>query len=431
MEPILYVAMVLGIAAVLASMVSVELGISVAVIEILAGVGLGNTLHLATQDWLVFLASFGSVVLTFNAGAEIDPAQLRRTWRASLLIGSASFAAPFTLVLLLCRYALGWSWQAAEIGGIALSTTSVAVIWAVAVETGLARTELGQLVISATFITDLGTVFALSVLFVTPTWWLVPFVAVSVALIALMRALEDWFFARYGDRVIEPELKGAFAALLVLMWLAEKAQAEAVLPAFVLGFAVAPTFARHRELQSRFRVVSFALLTPFFFLRAGLNVSLGLVAANVGLLVVLLGAKLVAKTAAVYPLARRYAPDAAWPVALLMSTGLTFGTIASQAGLSLGVITRAQFSVLVCTVVLSAVVPTAIAQALLRRRPVVEPVASGGRPTWDGYAPGPGDDDEVPEHRPPHNLPIGPPVPTDDGSPAHPNEGGISETERR
>jgi Kef-type K+ transport system membrane component KefB len=234
--------------------------------------------------------SFGSVVLTFNAGAEIDPAQLRRTWRASLLIGGVSFAAPFAVVLVLCRYAVGWSWPAAQIGGIALSTTSVAVIWAVAVETGLAGTGLGQLLISATFITDLGTVLALSVLFVSPTWWLLPFVVVSLTLILLMRRLEDWFFTRYGDRVIEPELKGAFAALLLLMWLAEKAYAEAVLPAFVLGFALAPTFVRHRELQSRFRVVSFALLTPFFFFRAGLNVSLGLVTANVGLLVVLLGA---------------------------------------------------------------------------------------------------------------------------------------------
>jgi Kef-type K+ transport system membrane component KefB len=89
--------------------------------------------------------------LTFNAGAEIDPDQLRRTWRASLLIGGASFSAPFVLVLLLCRLALAWSWRASEIGGIALSTTSVAVIWAVAVETGLAHTRLGQLMISATF----------------------------------------------------------------------------------------------------------------------------------------------------------------------------------------------------------------------------------------------------------------------------------------
>ena len=158
---------------------------------------------------------------------------------------------------------------------------------------------------------------ALSVLFVTPTWWLVPFVVVSVALIVVMRRLERWFFARYGDRVIEPEVKGAFAALLILMWLADMAHAEAVLPAFVLGFAVAPALARHRELQSRFRVVSFALLTPFFFLRAGLNVSAGLIIANVVLLVLLLGAKLVTKTLSVYPLARRYATADAWPVALL------------------------------------------------------------------------------------------------------------------
>lgn len=372
MDAALFVAMVLAITAVAASMVSVELGISVAIVEILAGVAVGNTLQLGTPDWLLFLASLGGVVLTFNAGAEIDPEQLRRTWRASLSIGGVSFVAPFGLVLLLARYGLGWDWQAAEIAGIALSTTSVAVIWAVAVETGLARTELGQLLISATFVTDLGTVLALSVLFVTPTWWLVPFVVVSIVLIPAMRGLENWFFSRYGDRVIEPELKGAFAALLILMWLGEKAHAEAVLPAFVLGFAVAPILARHPELRSRFRIVSFALLTPFFFLRAGLNVSLGLVVANVGLVALFLAAKLVAKTSTVYPFARRWVPQAAWPVALLMSTGLTFGTIASQAGLEMGVITPTQYSVLVCVVVLSAVIPTALAQRLLRRIPLTE-----------------------------------------------------------
>lgn len=375
MDASLFVAMILGITAVVASMVSVKLGVSVAVVEILAGLVLGNTLHLSTPDWLVFLAGFGSVVLTFNAGAEIDPDQLRRTWKASLMIGGASFLVPFGVVLLLCRYLLYWSWPAAQIGGIALSTTSVAVVWAVAVETGLARTELGQLIISATFITDLGTVLALSILFVTPTWWLVPFVVVSAVLIIAMRALEPWFFDHFGDRVIESELKGAFAALLLLMWLGSKANAEAVLPAFVLGFALAPTFARHRELQARFRIVSFAILTPFFFLRAGLNVSIPLVVANLGLLGLVLGSKLAAKTGSVYPLARRYAGRDAWPVALLMSTGLTFGTIASQAGLSMGVITKTQFSVLVCAVVLSAVLPTALAQRLLR--------ASDDRPPAD------------------------------------------------
>jgi Kef-type K+ transport system membrane component KefB len=212
--------------------------------------------------------------------------------------------------------------------------------------------------------------------------------------------LEGWYFDRYGDRVIEAELKGAFAALLVLMWLGQRAQAEAVLPAFVLGFALAPVLARHPKLRSRFRIVSFALLTPFFFLRAGLNVSLSLVLTNLGIVGLLLALKLIAKTSTVYPLARRYAGGSAWPVALLMSTGLTFGTIASQTGLVLLVINRAQFSVLVCVVVLSAIVPTALAQRILQSQSATRPhpAAQEAAQPWP-YAPATEDDDEVPHQR--------------------------------
>jgi Kef-type K+ transport system membrane component KefB len=376
----LAVAAVLVVAALIASMVSVELGLSVAVIEIIAGIVVGNTMHLGTPQWLAFLASFGSVVLTFLAGAEVDPTALRRSWRGSLLIGSLSFAAPFALALLACRYAAGWDWRAAEIGGVALSTTSLAVVYAVLVETGLNATRIGQLIMSSTFVTDLGTVLALSVLFVRPTWWLVPFVAVSAALIAIMPRLEGWFFGRYGSRVIEPEIKGAFAALLVLMWLGDKAASHPVLPAFLLGLAVSRTFERHRITQQRFRVVAFALLTPFFFLRSGMNVSLPLVWANIGLLGLLLAVKLLAKTAAVYPLARRYAKPHATFTTLLMSTGLTFGTISATYGYTAGIINRAQFSVLVCVVVLTAVVPTAIAQRFFAPRSATLDLPAGPEP---------------------------------------------------
>ena len=218
----------------------------------------------------------------------------------------------------------------------------------------LVRARLGASVFVATL--------ALAVLFIRPTWWLVPFLGVSILLIWLMIGLQPWFFRRYGDRVIEPEIKGAVAALLVLMFFAERAQSHAVLPAFVLGLALAPIFHRHRELGRRFRVVAFALLTPFFFLKGGLNVSLGLVWANFGLLVLLLLAKQVTKFVGVYPFARRYVPGDAMFLTLLMSTGLTFGTISSLYGLNAGILTRAQFSVLVTAVVASAVIPTLIAQ---------------------------------------------------------------------
>lgn len=360
----LYVAMALGVAILVASMISVEVGLSVSVIEIVLGVVLGNTLHLSTPDWLVFLATFGSVVLTFLAGAEVDPGELRATWKASLLIGGFSFVSPFVAAMLACRFIFGWDWQAAEIGGIALSTTSLAVVYAVLVETGLNATTIGKQIMSATFVTDLGTVLALSALFIRPNWWLVPFVGVSVVLIVAMPRLDRWFFARYGDRVIEPEIKGAFAALFALMWLGAKADSQAVLPAFILGLAVSRTFAANMATQKRFRVIAFGLLTPFFFLRSGMNVSLSLVVANLGLLLLLLGVKLVAKSVAVYPLARRFAQPHAAFTTLLMSTGLTFGTIASTFGLTAGFITEAQFSVLVSVVVLTAVLPTAIAQRL-------------------------------------------------------------------
>ena len=362
METSLYVAMVLAVVVMAASMLSVELGLSVAVIEICLGVAVGNTLHLPTPDWLVFLAGFGSVVLTFLAGAEVDPGELRQTWKASLLIGGFSFAAPFVGAMLACRYGFGWDWKAAQIGGTALSTTSLAVVYAVLVESGLNATRIGKLIMSSTFVTDMGTVLALSVLFITPSWWLAPFVLISLLLIVVMPRLEEWFFRRYGSRVIEPEIKGAFAALLVLMWLGSKAHSQAVLPAFLLGLALSRTFARHHALQQRFRVVAFALLTPFFFIRSGMNVSLPLVMANLGLLVALLAVKLVFKALAVYPLARRYAPGHSMFTTLLMSTGLTFGTISATYGYTAGIITRAQFSVLVTVVVLTAVVPTAVAQ---------------------------------------------------------------------
>jgi Kef-type K+ transport system membrane component KefB len=346
----------------LASMASVELGVSVALLEIGVGVVAGNVFALESPPWMDFLASFGGIVLTFLAGAEVDPRVMREKLTPSLLIGGLSFLLPFLAAWALCSRVLGWSAPAALIGGIALSTTSLAVVYAVLVETGLTSTPIGKLLMASTFVTDFGTAAALSVLFLRPTLWLVPFVGVSILVIWLMRSLQPWFFARYGRRVIEPEIKGAFAALLVLMFFADRAQSHAVLPAFVLGLAVAGIFHRDPELTRRFRVVAFTLLTPFFFLKSGLNVSLPLVWANAGLLAALFAVKLAAKFVAVYPVARRYAPADAVFSTLLMSTGLTFGTISALYGLNAGILDRAQFSVLVATVIASAVIPTVIAQ---------------------------------------------------------------------
>jgi Kef-type K+ transport system membrane component KefB len=361
MEPI-QLAAALSVFVLLASIFSVELGITVALIELTLGVVAGNLFDLHSQEWLDFVASFASIVLTFLAGMEVDPGYLRRRAKASFGIGFASFAGPFAIAALVALFLLDWSVRASLIAGTALSTTSLAVVYAVLVERGLTDTRIGKLLMSATFVTDVCTATALSAIFITPNIWFPAFLVVSVGLILLLPRVAPWFFARYGDRVIEPEIKLVFAVLLALMVLADLAHGHAVLPAFVLGLAMSRHFAEHREEQKRLRVVAFAFLTPFFFLKGGLNVSLGAVAANLGLLAVLLAAKMVPKVAFVFPLARRAAPREATFTTLLMSTGLTFGTISSLYGLSAGIIDRTQFSLLVTVVVLSAIVPTAIAE---------------------------------------------------------------------
>ena len=361
MEPI-QLAAALSVLVLLASMVSVEIGITVALIELTLGVVAGNVFNLQSQDWLDFIASFASIVLTFLAGMEVDPSYLRRRAKASFGIGFASFVGPFVFATLVTLFVIDWSVRASLIAGTALSTTSLAVVYAVLVERGLTDSRIGKLLMSATFVTDVCTATALSVIFVTPNVWYPVFLVVSVGLIVLLPRAAPWFFTRYGDRVIEPEIKLVFAVLLGLMVVADLAHGHAVLPAFVLGLAMSRHFADHREEQKRLRVVAFAFLTPFFFLKGGLNVSLNAVAANLGILGVLIAAKMVPKVAFVLPLARRAAPREATFTTLLMSTGLTFGTISALYGLSAGIIDRTQFSLLVTVVVLSAIVPTAIAE---------------------------------------------------------------------
>ncbi|MHB1244614.1 MAG: cation:proton antiporter, partial [Gaiellaceae bacterium] len=261
MEPV-QLAAVLAAVVLVASMLSVELGITVALLELTLGVVAGNVFDLGSQEWLDFVATFASIVLTFLAGMEVDPAYMRRRLEASAAVGVSSFAGPFLVASLVAFVLLDWTLKASLIAGTALSTTSLAVVYAVLVERGLTDVGIGKLLMSATFVTDLCTALALSAIFVKPNVWFPVFLLVSLALILALPRIASWFFGRYGDRVIEPEIKLVFACLLLLMVLADASNGHAVLPAFVLGLVMSRHYQEHREEQKRLRVVAFAFLTP-------------------------------------------------------------------------------------------------------------------------------------------------------------------------
>lgn len=348
-----------------ASVFSIRLGISVAIVEIVAGMLLGNFLGIDSNehDWLIFLAGLGSVVLTFLAGAEIDPAALRKTWKASLTIGSLSFLAPFLIAIAFAYVVLDWSFQASLLAGVALSTTSVAVVYIVLVESGSSKTELGNLILSSCFVTDLGTAVALSVLFVQPGFSILFMVAGIIFATIFVPRLLEWVLPRLmGRGGGEPEVKLVLLMIVGLGLSAEVGGQHAVLPAYILGLVTAKVFINNAEVLKKVRVLTMAFLTPFFFITAGLNVSMEAIVTGAGLIAVLFAVKIVGKFVGVYPISKRLVGKDSVYLTLLMSTGLTFGTISAQYGLSSGIIDRFQFSVLVMVVILTAIIPTIIAQ---------------------------------------------------------------------
>ena len=384
-ENIWYLAAIWMGLAFIASLISIRVGISVALIEIVVGVIVGN-IHfhggqhiLQTTDWINFLAMLGSGVLTFLAGAEIDPASLRANLRASMTIGIVSFLLPFVCVWLFAQFVLDWPLHQAQIAGIALSTTSVAVVYAVMIESGLGQTPMGKTILAACFITDFGTVLALGTLFADFNWWLVVFVVVTAVMLWFMPIWTQFIITKLGaTRVSEPEVKFIFLVLFFLGGLASTAKSEAVLPAYLVGLVVAGVFLRDKTLVHRMRSIAFTIFTPFYFIKAGSYVSLPALWASIGIIVLLLVMKMATKYIGVWPLTKVFymRNREAHYTTLLMATGLTFGTISALFGLQNHIIDQSQYTVLVTVVILSAFVPTLIAQKFFQ--PKIETMVEWG-----------------------------------------------------
>ncbi|MGV8057925.1 MAG: cation:proton antiporter [Smithellaceae bacterium] len=361
-----YIPLVVGLLVFLASIISLRLGLSVAIIEIALGAIAGN-MGLHTEEWMLYISQFGGIILTYLAGTEIDTQLFKEKFKESFLIGFFSFLVPFIAAFLFTYHFAGWGYKPSLIAGIALSTTSLAVVYSVLVETGLTKTQVGKLLMAATFVTDMGTALALSIMFVQTTMFTLVFYVGSVLLIIFVHRFSPYILNHpiYFNKVIEPEIKFIFLILLIFIFFAQLGGGQAILPAFVLGLVMSKHFEEKRKTRvilNRLRTVAYAFITPIFFIVGGMKVSLTMIITSLGLFAALFIVKIFAKFIGVYFLAKKYIPGGSMYTTLLMSTGLTFGTISSLFGLQAGIINQTQYSILVGVVVASAIIPTFIAQ---------------------------------------------------------------------
>jgi glutathione-regulated potassium-efflux system ancillary protein KefC len=335
------------------------------VAQLIIGAIVGPMGLAAKSEWITFLAGTGAIVLTFLAGAELDPVIFRTKWKEAMVVGLVGFFGPFLGCTAVARFILHWSDKSSWLAGVALSTTSVAVVYAVMLELGLNKTDFGKAILAACFVNDLGTVIALGLIFSPFTIRTVIFVAVSAVVFFILPFLTPRFFKLYGGRVSELEAKYLLFLLFGMGGLAVWSGSEAVLPAYIIGMVLAGTVGKDHILVRRLRTLTFGLLTPFYFIRAGSFVSVPALIAAPIVFLALFGAKMVSKVAGLYPTVKafKYQREEGLYYTLMMSTGLTFGTISALFGLSHGIIDQSQYSYIVATVIGSAVIPTMFANA--------------------------------------------------------------------
>ena len=279
------------------------------------------------------------------------------------MIGTVGFIAPFLGYAAVARYVLGWSSASSWLGGIALSTTSMAVVYAVMLETGFNRTDFGKGVLGSCFVNDLGTVIALGVLFAPFTWRILVFAAVSLLAFWLLPLVTPRLMNHYANRTAAFRTKWVLFILFGLGALAVWAGSEAVLPAYIAGMVLATALGSDHAFVRRLRTLTIGFLTPIYFLRAGSFVSLPALAAAPLVFLALFAGKVGTKIFGLFPVVGRFRPEPRerWYYTLMMSTGLTFGTISALFGLTHGIVSPAQYSHLVAVVIASAVIPTMIA----------------------------------------------------------------------
>jgi Kef-type K+ transport system membrane component KefB len=373
------------LASVLSTIIANRVKISMALMEIVIGsvIGyfafkLGSIEKLSLNaGWMKFLTGVAAIMLTFLAGSELNPDSLKSKFKEITIVGLVGFFAPFIGASLVAFYILDWSLKASLLTGIALSTTSMAVVYSVMLEYGLNKTVFGKSLLGSCFVNDLGTVIGLGLIFAPFTYKTVVFVAVTILLIFILPPLTNFLTDKFGYKTAAIRTKWILFVLISMAVLAIWSGSEPVLPAYVIGMILAKTVEKDNFFVRRLRTMTIGFLTPLYFLRAGALMSLPALIAAPLIFLALFAAKIAFKIFGLYPVIRRFKKhnDEKWYYTLLMSTGLTFGTISALYGLTNNIVSQEQYSFIVGTVIASAVVPTLIANKFfLPKHLLSEPV---------------------------------------------------------
>ena len=362
-----YYLLILASLILISTLISLKLGVSVTIVEIVLGIIGGNIGIIEPEAWILLVATFGGILLTFLSGIEINVELMKKKFREIFLIGILSFTAPFVIIFLFVYFFIGWEFLPSLLAGTALSETSIAIVYSTLLQRDLFQHEIGKILLGATFITNLCTAIALSILFIKPDLYTIIFYLVAILVLFLAFKYSHLIFdsPRIKDKIHEFEIKYIFFLLVILIFFASLGGGQAILPAFILGLLLSNHFKTgsfNEETKKRMKAIAFTVITPIFFIVGGMRVSLSLIWAGILVFTLVLVFRLLAKFFGVYFISGKYLGSNRKYVALMMSTGLTFGLVATTFGLNTGILDQMSYSILTGVLVFSAIFPTLVAE---------------------------------------------------------------------
>ncbi len=363
--------LVIGLSIIIAGILSIELGISVAILEIVAGLIVAYYFDISGLTWLDFLSNFGILGIMFIAGFEIDKDVLKRHYRRSLAIGLSAYFTPLIIISLISYLIFGLGMRASLLIGLATSTTSLALVYPALKEKHLLKVKTGHILLSSAMIVDLLSIVSLTILLGLVDVSMAIYVLAALALLLMAPRIGHWLFSKYKGNIVELEMKFILFVLLSLAVISERVYASEVIFVFMAGLFFSALLKQHAALEDKLRGIIFGFMAPLFFFKAGTMIDVKIIDLDILIATLTLFAlAFLGKFVGTYSIVKKVCrPKFASFAGLLFNYRLTFGIIASVFGLRYGIIDEGIYFALMGTILLTSI----ISSILLRKFQHVTP----------------------------------------------------------
>ena len=349
-----------------AGLVAIELKITSAIFEIIAGCIAVNFFNFSSAEVINVLADFGILALMFFAGLEIDFDVLKKNAKSSMVVGSASFLSPFLAVYFITLHFMDFSYEQALLTGIALSTTSIAIVYPMLLKSKERLDDTGKKILSAAMVVDLLSMIAISLLFSDLTILTIGFILAFTVFSYFVPSLGKKIFIHYKGNAVEFEFKIILFLILGIGIAGEAIGIETVLLAFILGVITSGVIVGHIKLWDKLRGITFGFLAPIFFFKAGTAVNLAALYENTILILLFVTICFTSKYIGTYIATKRYLPEQAAYIATIFNSRLSLGIVAATVGYELGIFYEGVYASIIGAVILSSIIASVLTKRICK-----------------------------------------------------------------